>query len=258
MIDRAQFDTSTTHMSFYDNFLNEKDLTYMQKAKNLTGDIIMMTPEEYFEGAVKTFKNKYSVDDLISQRSDNYLTRYVADMKKGDVFPLCFLDFANMSQEGLHRMLAAASAFGWDVEYPVLVVTPYNQELWDEQKRMDEIYEFMRYDLRHIINSAENELGDWDEPVPDNIVDQMKSFIEDEASSQGYDIDVDCEVDAKNERILTYLNRYNDTTLEEPIQSTDYAWLENMFDLHPEEKSMDDELEDLDYDDLEIADFFFK
>lgn len=261
---KAKFDTSTTNMSYYDRFLNDKDLEYMQKSKNLTGEIVYMSPEEYFQYASEIFGYRFDVDDLIAQRSDSSLEQYMEDMRRGDVFPLCFLNFADNSQEGLHRMLAAALNFGWRTRYPVLVVKPYDEELWKQQKQDEKIRTYMNYDLRHLINQAEANLGDWDEPVPEDIVDQFKKEIEDLASKEGDSIDVDCEIDegrnsaGSSPRIITYLNRYNDITLTEPVQSTDYAWLENMFDLNTEEKSIDDELADLDYEDLEIDDFFFK
>ena len=43
------FDESRTGMSYYDNFLNEEDLKYKQKAKNLTGYTVYMSPNEYFQ-----------------------------------------------------------------------------------------------------------------------------------------------------------------------------------------------------------------
>ena len=48
------FDTTTTHMSYYDRFLNAKDLKYMQEAKNLDGKIVMMTLDEYFRSDRKS------------------------------------------------------------------------------------------------------------------------------------------------------------------------------------------------------------
>lgn len=43
------FDINDTHVGFYNNFLNPKDLKYMQESKNRTGEIVWMTPEEYYE-----------------------------------------------------------------------------------------------------------------------------------------------------------------------------------------------------------------
>lgn len=268
---KAQFDTTTTHMSYYDRFLNDKDLKYMQEAKNLTGEIVMMSPEEYYQYATEIFDYRHDVDDLIAQRSDDSLDEYVEAMKQGDVFPLCFLNFADKTQEGLHRMLAAARAFGWKEQYPVLIVKPYDEELWELQKLYEKISSYMNYDLRHLIEEAENSLGDWGSPVPDDIAEQFKDTLEELARDDGDSIDVTCEVQTltneggSSSRIITYLDRYNDITLDEPIQSTDYAWLDNMFDIDAEddEIDVDDELMDLEdgeifIEDQDIIDLFPK
>lgn len=268
---KAQFDTTTTHMSYYDRFLNDKDLKYMQRAKNLTGEIVMMSPKEYYQYATEIFDYRHDVEDLIAQRSDSSLDEYVEAMKQGDVFPLCLLNFADKTQEGLHRMLAAARAFGWNEEYPVLIVKPYDEELWKEQAIYKEVMDFMNYRLRHMIDEAADRLADWDSPVPDDIAEQFKDTLEELARDDGDSIDVTCEVQTltneggSSSRILTYLNRYNDITLDEPIQSTDYAWLDNMFDMDAEddEVNVDDELMDLEdeeifIEDQDIIDLFFK
>lgn len=268
---KAQFDTSTTHMSYYDRFLNDKDLEYMQSAKNLTGEIVMMTPEEYFQYASELFNYRASVDDLIAQRTDDSLDEYIEAMRRGDRFPLCFLNFADKSQEGLHRMLAAALAFGWKKEYPVLVVKPYDEALWIAQKKHEKIMDYVNNDLRHFIKQAEQNLADWDEPVPDDIVDQFQHELERLAYEADDNIDIDCELQTSrneggsNSKIVTYLNRYNDLVPDEPIQSTDYAWLENMFDVDAKdsETDIDDELMDLEdeeifIEDQDIIDYFFK
>lgn len=120
-----------THVSYYNNFLNEKDLAYMQKAKNRTGEIEYMTPTQYYEEcADKIFE--VSVSRLKKQRSANanLISEYKKNMLAGDKFPLCYLNYADQTQEGLHRMMAAGEAFGWDVKVPVLCVN-----VFDEQRR---------------------------------------------------------------------------------------------------------------------------
>lgn len=114
-----------TDISYYNNFLNEKDLQYMEKSKNRTGKIVYMTPAQYYkECATKIFKDS-SVEQLKKQRRANsqYIEQYERDMAAGDTFPLCYLNYADHGQEGLHRMMAAGNVFGWDTEFPVLVVS---------------------------------------------------------------------------------------------------------------------------------------
>lgn len=119
-------DTTT---SYYNDFLNSKDLEYMQAEKNRTGEIVMMTPDEYIqECADKVFNGRVDAEGLKYQRSlsrtesgGSLLEKYADDMKSGDKFPLCYINYADHNQEGLHRMMAAGEAFGWDKKYPVLV-----------------------------------------------------------------------------------------------------------------------------------------
>ena len=256
------FDTSTTHMSYYDNFLNEKDLKYMQEAKNLDGKIVMMTPDEYFNGAAKIFGYKYTTKQLEEQRSDSLTPQYVEYMKNGDKFPLCFLDYANKGQEGLHRMLAARIAFGPSATYPVLVVTPYDQEKWDRWKLADEIRDFERYEFKDFIKDMEDSLGDWSAAPPDDLADQAKSFIEDQSKKQGIDITVDCEINdyQGDKRLDVSLTSYNGHEIEYVEPSNASPWLGNMFDLDAglNDEDIDRKLDDLDISNFEIEDFFFK
>lgn len=227
MPNKAQFEL-TTQTSYYDNFLNEKDLHYMQKAKNLTGEVVMMSPKEYFREAAKIFNT--SVEALIEQRTDNSLSKYIEDMQRGDVFPLCYLNYAGETQEGLHRMLAAAEAFGWDIKYPVLVVEPYDKELWKYYEDLQTYNSYLKYDLEDVIRSAENKLADWSEPVPDDFVDIMKAEIENIASQTGDDIDVDVDIEDDN-RVVIHLNRYNDITPDTAFACEYKLYLDDMFDI---------------------------
>jgi len=55
-------DENTTGTSYYDSFLNSKDLRYMESAKNRTGHIEYLTPLEYYqECANKVFNSSVKV-----------------------------------------------------------------------------------------------------------------------------------------------------------------------------------------------------
>lgn len=120
------FDITKTGMSYYDNFLNPKDLQYMQKNKGLTGKIEYMTPGDYFR-YTGMFFNKSSEQDYKDtiRNSDNieHLKQVILKYKRK--FPLPYLNFTNNQQEGRHRMAVAAQLFGWNEKFPVLVVTKY-------------------------------------------------------------------------------------------------------------------------------------
>ena len=256
------FDTTTTHMSYYDRFLDAKELKYMQEAKNLDGKIVYMTPDEYFKGAAKIFDYKYTPKQLEDQRSDSLLPEYVEAMKNGAKFPLCFLNYADSGQEGLHRMLAAKKAFGPNVKYPVLVVTPYDQELWEEQKLIQEINNFERYEFSDLIEDMERDLGDWSERPPADLAEKAEEYIQRRATNRGYDITVDCEVkDYQGDlRLDVVLISYNGYDIDYVEPSNKSPWLGNMFDMDEStnDEDIDPLLEGLDDSDLEIEDFFFK
>ena len=128
----------TTDTSYYDNFLNDKDLKYMQNAKNRTGEIVMMSPNEYIEQCANViFHGRHTVDQIVKSRrySKNLdtdipiVTEYAEAMKSGSKFPLCYLNYAEDGQEGLHRMIAAGDAYGFDTKFPVLVIKPFDEDV---------------------------------------------------------------------------------------------------------------------------------
>lgn len=258
------FNTQTTNMSYYDRFLNERDLKYMQEAKNLDGQIVYMTPDDYFKGAATIFGHKYTTRQLEEQRSDSLTPEYVEAMKNGDQFPLCFLDYANKGQEGLHRMFAARIAFGPNVKYPVLVITPCDQELWDKWELLDKINQFERYEFKDMIEDMERALGDWSIAPPEDIADQAKAYIESRFNRRGIDVTVNCKVNdyQGDKRLDVTLIEYNGHKIEDTEPSSASPWLGNMFDLDADNEDKDIDIDKLldetDLSDLELEDFFFK
>lgn len=118
-----------TDMDWYNRFLKKDALVYQQNHKHLTGEVVMMSPMEYFvECANRIFHGRYSVDDLRRSRSDEYgpYAEYMEAMKNGAKFPMPVLDYSDDGQEGLHRMQVAGDLYGWDTQFPVLVVMQYN------------------------------------------------------------------------------------------------------------------------------------
>lgn len=206
------FNTSTTGMSYYDNFLNEKDLAYMQKAKNLTGKIIMMSPNEYYEACSRDiFNGRSSVEDLKRSREyskfkDNtsFIDKYKSLMQSGTKFPLCTLNYATPTQEGLHRMYAAGELYGWNTKFPVLVVEDYDKDLAEKHRKLDELADFERYDFKDICDDAINNLIDkyYDgDNVPENAQTLIAEEVEAVAKSEGYDLEVQVDEQDLGERI---------------------------------------------------------
>lgn len=136
-------DLNHTGMSFYDQFIqnNTADIQYLRDKKNLKGDVVMMSPEEYYQAcseygfpgshpSVETLKRQRYMDKNTLNHLKNVLTVY---KKK---FPMPMLNKAENGQEGLHRMLVIGDMFGWDHKVPVLVVDWVDkQRAYDEAKR---------------------------------------------------------------------------------------------------------------------------
>ena len=228
------FDINDTHVGFYNNFLNPKDLKYMQESKNRTGEIVWMTPEEYYEACGKVF-NK-SAEDLKYERSSNSkaILKYTMDMLNGDVFPLPYVNFADHSQEGLHRMMAAGDAFGWDEEFPVLVVTPFDNDRYEYANKLEAMREFERFDFKQVAETAAEELSNWDTEPPPDVLTQLKEKIEQTALSEfgvGITVDVECKEESNSIRVYVYLTEYDGVEEERNAYSTVRLWLDDMFDL---------------------------
>ena len=244
------FDVTSTDTSYYDRFLHPDKLQYMQEEKNETGEVVYMTPNEYFyECSNSIFKGaeNSSVDQLKRQRTlsreedgSRTVDKYEEDMLKGDKFPLCYLDYATHNQEGLHRMYAAGQAFGWDKKFPVLVVRTFDEDRAREAALIREAGNFERYKFEKFVDEAVSELGDWYEPLPDDLdgfCSKFRQFVIDSAKQEGYDIDCDVEIvhldDIEDAQILAYLTNYNGYQL--PTVKGYGEYLGNMFHIELEE-----------------------
>lgn len=165
------FDTSNTNMSYYNEFLRPDDLKYLQKSKNKTGEIVMMSPFEYFHRCSRDIFKNVSVYDLEnSRRASEYYPKYVEAMRNGETFPMTMLDYTSHGQEGLHRMLAAADVFGWHKKFPVLVVDYFDKEIAEEQKFAKKIDAYFtgRYpdDVKKVQEVIRGEYNAWHDTPP--------------------------------------------------------------------------------------------
>lgn len=115
--------TDKTGMSYYDDFLNQKDHDYKKLAKGLKGEIKMMSPDEYIDALGKDIFHCSRERVLRGVEWDN-VKEYAAKMAAGTKFNIPILDLANETQEGRHRALAAAQLGVKQI--PILVVTKYD------------------------------------------------------------------------------------------------------------------------------------
>lgn len=134
-------DLHHTGMSYYDDFLDSKNTDYLAKKLNLKGDVVMMSPEEYFAQCAKYgyIDGEKSVENLkASRRADKKILDHLKDvlLVAKSRFPMPVLNKADKGQEGLHRMMVIGDLFGWDHKVPVLVVDWVDkQRAVEEQKR---------------------------------------------------------------------------------------------------------------------------
>ena len=146
------FDTHTTGASFYDDLIpGSPENKYMADAKNLKGEIKMVSPYEYFQGCAKIFNTRRSTDNISAENQIKFIKDYeqdkIEDLKKvitekKKKFPLTYLNFAERGQEGRHRMYVAGELFGWKEKFPCLIINWADEDRhnrWVEEKRQSEI-----------------------------------------------------------------------------------------------------------------------
>ncbi len=235
------FDINDTKVSWYNNFLNPKDLAYMQNSKNRTGEIVYMSPNEYFRECASKIFNGMSQKALEDSRSSNTdaIIEYTSAMKRGDVFPLPYINYADKSQEGLHRMMSAGDAFGWNTKFPVLVVTAYDDEVETYQQTFREMRNYENYDFKEVVEKAAEDISDWDSMAPPDVLTQFeKAIISRALNPPGYNIkphniDVDAEAFEKegHVRIRVYLSNFDGIEEDRHAFSEVQVWLDDMFDL---------------------------
>lgn len=110
-----------------------------RKAQNVELEIQHLTPIEYFEGCAKIFGNS-SENQLRQVKYDKSIINHLMGvLNRGEKFPLTYLNYANKSQEGRHRMCAAGELYGWDKKYPVAVFTVADEDT--ERRRIQEAEE---------------------------------------------------------------------------------------------------------------------
>lgn len=123
------FNTRNTGMSFYNSMISDTEMVgkstmkdYYKFEKGMEYHYEYLTCDEYFEFLIKHGIHKKSNIDFYK---NSKLTKDYKDlMENGVLFNIPFLNLADKSQEGRHRMCAASQYYGNDKKFPVLIVTP--------------------------------------------------------------------------------------------------------------------------------------
>lgn len=124
------FNRHKTGVFFYDDILNPKESDYMKFEKGTVGHLEKMTADDYFR-IISDKVFGVSVEQSKRGLSQSKIDKYAEMMKEGTVFNLPYINlhpYFGPSQEGRHRMLAMAKAFGDDAEGYVLIVEPYEPD----------------------------------------------------------------------------------------------------------------------------------
>lgn len=241
-------DTRHTGMSFYDQFFNKEDSRYLEEQKNLKAEIIMMTPEEYYEECAKycwpgrhltsqKLKEERARDVRILEKLKTVLLHY----KRKLCIPM--INYADPGQEGLHRMYVIGELYGWDFKVPVLKVTYADEDRarkaaeekrksdidWKVEKAITAAYRYEFRDKEELEDQLKYDLDRQFEYVDDVTIPEQIHLEETEGA------------------FLLTVDKY-----QYPIDKEELKWKE------PEE-TLDDDIEDLiDESDLEDTEDFLK
>lgn len=238
------FDVTTTGTSLYDNFLNPKDLEYYQTHKNLTGDIVYMSPSAYFEACAEMFRNHgykdSTVKSLIKSRTQGKeaekIERYMKMMKDGVKFHLPYIFAQSGHQEGLHRMYCAGELYGWDTEFPVLVVEPYDQGAWDTKEAIKAID-----NISYWVNdsSFNNEMyfpnilwkvaNKYRYDFSDSCIPEIEEAFVQGCKEDGYSVSAYVNVDVNSDKIELYITSVEGLSVPEDYQAITEESISNYF-----------------------------
>lgn len=244
------FDEHRTGISFYDQFLNDKEAEYLRDDKNLVAKIVYMSPNEYYTECGKyAWKGRtISPESLKQQRSrDTYTLNHLKDVLSiyKRRFPMPFINYAEYGQEGLHRMYVAGELLGWDSpKHPVLAIHWADPERHEKEER-----EKLQREIEHAVEKSIHSALRYHYCDKDELESQLQSeldrefeFIHEVKKPVEFDL-----TETSNSFILTL------SGTEYPIEKEE---------IHFVEKSDDDfddfsEIDDADFD-LDIDEFLRK
>lgn len=227
-------DTHHTGTSYYDQFLDPSQTSYLKDTKNLVGDIVYMSPTEYYENCAKKIFNS-SVDHLKKTRKSdvntiNKLKTVIQHYKRKLCLPM--LNYADQGQEGLHRMYVIGELYGWDYKVPVLVVDWY-----DKERAENAIKEKKKREIDRRVESAIDKALRYKYRDEAEVKDQLQWELD--RSFEFYDAvetPVEFNLESLANSLILHLQDY-----EYPIDKDDLKWVDDT------EDDLDDiEIEDID------------
>jgi len=236
------FDTSTTGVSYYNELLpGSSEENYYRNQKNLVGEIIYLTPEQYFENCVKYAFPNSSVEKLKKERSrDTESLETIRTVIDNNVqLPMTMINAAAGSQEGLHRMYVVGEDYGWNnKKYPVLFIDYYNKNLQKEvelNKRKNNIEQKIK---QAVLDACEYKYNSFEQFVNElrwTLNNSFRYFDEFEDFE-----DVPFKIEKDNDLII--------------VTVLDVSFIFNISDINITNNSLDDSEEEINIDDLLVDD----
>lgn len=188
------FDTTKTDTPHYDELLSKPD--YVRDKRNLKSEMVMMSPKEYFEECAKIFNSTFD-NQVAGTAADkviiDHLTKVITVAKRK--FPLTYLNYAENTQEGRHRMYVAAMLTSWNTKFPVMVIN------WaDEERHRDEVRRERIASIEHSLGSVAYEVLSYHYANYDELETQIQYEMDQEfGEGVNYDFKI-----GDNEFTITY------------------------------------------------------
>lgn len=222
------FDTTTTGVSFYNQFLNSSDIEYLRDKRNLVGKIVYMSPNEYYEECGKHGWDHYiSPSKLKSQRAADkdvidHLKQVLQVYKKR--FPLPFINYAENGQEGLHRMYVVGELFGWDSpKHPVLCVRWADEaraKREADRRKKEEITSTLRYAVKDALHYSYENFQDFEYQLQYEL-DNKFQYMDGISTPVEFHLNIENSVVTVSVQEFTYEFDYDDIRFEEEIDIDD-------------------------------------
>ena len=245
LTDGIVFDTTTTGTG-YDYFITNPKVA---EEENKYATIEYMTPMEYFKRCADIFNsrtgtNSDTAESLVTAiKRDRYTYSHLLDVltvyKK--TFPIGWLNYADMGQEGMHRMAVAGEYSGWDIKQPVLVIR------WiDEKLAMDKKNEERREEETRRIRDSINRATDYRYSNIEEFRQQLQYELnrEYDISYDEDDVEFSLESDEANSQFIIKCGIAEDTVDYDEVKFVD----------HTDDEDVDDYLSNIDLDELEDVD----
>ena len=225
------------HVPFYDQLFTNPE--YMAKEENLKGSVVMLSPKEYYQAcankifntSVESLKRSRELDSRVNNQIKEIITKY-----KRQVF-MPYLNYAEKTQEGLHRMLVAAELFGWDHKFPVLVIEWADEERAQQrakQKQEEETRKYIRRAVDKALKYTYTDLSDFEK--------ELKYWLKNEFEYSDEFIDV-------------WKVEHNNGTTYVTVNEVSYSFATRVIELKVDSDNFDTEdIEDFEFSDEELDD----